>query len=580
VIDLRISELARGYRSGSLQPRRVLEEVHATIERAGRRPVWISLRPLEACLEALRKAEAQNPRGPLFGIPFAVKDNIDVEGLPTTAGCAQFAYVPSRNAHVVERLVQAGAIVIGKTNMDQFATGLVGTRSPYGVCSSVFDSKYISGGSSSGSAVAVARGDVSFALGTDTAGSGRVPAAFNGIIGVKPTRGLLSARGIVPACRTLDCVSIFTRDLEDAARVLEISAGYDSEDPFSRTCPTISGNVPNTPRFGVPEWEQLQFFGDGESEALYRKYVMGLESQGWRKVHFDFEPFRRAAKLLYEGPWIAERLAAIGDFIALRPEAVHPVVRGLVEGAKKYSASDAYRALYELMELRRAVEPLWTAVDALVLPTAPTHYSIEQVHAEPIELNKNLGTYTNFANLLDLCGLAVPAGFKASGLPFGVTWFGPAGQDRQLLELARRASGERAVTTNKQPVGRVRLAVAGAHLSGQPLNGQLMSRNAELVKTTTTTPQYRLFALNTTPSKPGLVYAPEAKGRAIEVEIWELDAENFGSFVSELPAPMSIGTTRLADGSLVKGFCCEPYALEGALEITEFGGWRAYLAAR
>jgi allophanate hydrolase len=579
MMDLGVSRLLLAYQSGELSPRQVLEDVYANIERIGQRPVWISLRSFEASLQALERAENAGERGPLFGVPFAVKDNIDVAGLPTTAACPDFAYLPSRSAAVVELLEKAGAIVIGKTNMDQFATGLVGTRSPYGVCASVFDSNYISGGSSSGSAVAVARGDVSFALGTDTAGSGRVPAAFNGIIGVKPTCGLVSTRGIVPACRSLDCVSIFARDLADAARVFEISARYDARDPFCRRRSGGSNFSAETPRFGVPQWDQLQFFGDTDSEALYREFIVQLENAGWCKVHFDYAPFERAARLLYEGPWIAERLAALDDFITKNPGAVHPVVRGLITGANSYSASDAFRALYDLMELRRAVEPLWQACDAIVLPTAPTHYRITEVLAEPIELNKRLGTYTNFANLLDLCALSVPAGSKPSGLPFGVTWFGPAEHDRELLQLAARAAGKRTVPVNREAAGRVLLAVAGAHLSGQPLNGQLLSRRARLVMTTTTSPQYRLFALNTTPAKPGLVYAPDTRGRAIEVEVWELENAAFGSFVSELPAPMTIGVTRLSDGSLVKGFCCEPYAIEGARDITEYGGWRAYLAA-
>lgn len=578
-MDLRISTLTSAYRAGELDPRGVLERVFENIERSGQLPVWISLRSLEACLGSLKLAERESPRGPLFGVPFAVKDNIDVEGLPTTAACPEFAYVPNRSAHLVERLVKAGAVVIGKTNMDQFATGLVGTRSPYGVCSSVFDAKYISGGSSSGSAVAVARGDVSFALGTDTAGSGRVPAAFNGIVGVKPTCGLLSTRGVVPACRSLDCVSIFTRDLDDASSVFEASIGFDEGDPFSNRRSGGSRWSADKPRFGVPEVSQLQFFGDDESASLYHEFVASLQDKGWCKVHFDFAPFEQTARLLYEGPWLAERLAAVGEFIAHNPGAVHPIVRELIVSAERYSASDTFRALYELMALRRAVEPLWDSFDVILLPTVPTHYRIEQVLAEPLELNRNLGTYTNFANLLDLCALAVPAGFKPAGLPFGVTWFGPAGHDRELLQLARRAAGESVATTNQKPNGRVRLAVAGAHLSGQPLNGQLLARHATLVKSTTTSGQYRLFALDTRPQKPGLVYAPNAKGQAIEVEIWELDEAAFGSFVNELPAPMTIGATRLADGSLVKGFCCEPYALEGAVEITSYGGWRAYLAA-
>lgn len=579
VIDLGVRSLAHAYATAQIEPRQVLEQVYSRIENSGQRPVWVSLNSFDTALEAVKTAGANGRKGPLYGVPFAVKDNIDVAGLPTTAGCAEFAYTPNKNAYVVERLIEAGGIVIGKTNLNQFATGLVGTRSPFGICASVFDPRYISGGSSSGSAVAVARGDVCFALGTDTAGSGRVPAAFNGLVGLKPTKGLLSTSGVVPACRSLDCVSIFARDLDDAECVFDACSAFDPEDPFSRRPPDLLPPRPGPRCFGIPDSRCLEFFGDSESETLYGQAIERLMSLGWQKLTFDFAPFRHVADLLYQGPFVAERFAAVGDFLNRNPQFVHPVVRGIIEGARSYSATDAFNAIYELTRLRRIIEPLWELFDAIVLPTAATQYTIEAVLADPIVLNQRLGTYTNFTNLLDLCALSVPAGVKPSGLPFGITWLAPAHRDRDVLEFARGANSGLSRESNQPRPGRVWLAVAGAHLSGQPLNGQLLARRARLVRTTVTAPDYRLYALDTMPPKPGLVYAPGPEGKSIEVELWELDDAAFGSFVGELPAPMTIGTTRLADGTTVKGFCCEPFALHGAREITEFGGWRAYLAA-
>jgi allophanate hydrolase len=575
MIDLSPRALVDAYRTGRARPRDVLERVYARIQRAGVAPVWIQLQPFQAALAALDRAD---PSAPLFGVPFGVKDNIDVAGLPTTAACPEFSYVPRANAAVVERLIAAGAIVIGKTNLDQFATGLVGTRSPYGVCASVFDSRYLAGGSSSGSAVAVARGDVSFALGTDTAGSGRVPAAFNSLIGLKPTKGLLSTRGVVPACRSLDCVSIFTRELFDAAAVLEVCRGFDPEDPFSRRAPEPVARLPERVRLGVPSAESLDFFGDDESARLFQAAVTAFSRLPAELVEVDLRLFREAASLLYQGPWVAERLVALGAFFEQSPDAIHPVVRGILEGAKRYSAKDAFEGRYRLAELRRKTEPVWQGIDALLVPSVPSHYTIDAALADPIGLNQNLGTYTNFVNLLDLSALAIPEGFRESGLPFGVTLIAPAFADAQLVELARRRLGEPETARATPAPGVVWLAVAGAHLSGQPLNHELSSRAARLLKTTQTAAEYRLFALDTQPKKPGLVHAPGGSGRAIEVEIWELDQRAFGSFVAGIPAPMSIGTTRLADGSSVKGFCCEPHALEGALEISEHGGWRAFLS--
>lgn len=567
-----VSELISAYRAGTKDPRRELAACLRQIDAEGERPVWIS-RFSEA--EVMAQLSAADPSAPLYGVPFGVKDNIDVAGLPTTAACPEFSYSPTQHAPVVQRLVDAGAIVIGKTNLDQFATGLVGTRSPYGICSSVFDARYVSGGSSSGSAVAVAKGQVPFSLGTDTAGSGRIPAAFNELVGVKPTRGLLSTRGVVPACRSLDCVSLFTTNLADAELVLSLAAGFDAEEPFSRRAQPTTGLGDTPPRLAVPNPEDLQFFGDEESAALFAAAIERAQSAGAQITRFDYAPFRAAAALLYAGPWVAERLLTVAPLLARQPDAIHPVVREIVAGGSKHGADATFSALYQLGELRIAAARVFESADALLLPTAPTHYTIDEVLNNPIELNSRLGTYTNFVNLLDLSALAVPAGRKRSGLPFGVTFMAPAFHDERLLELGRLFSGE--TTEREKPArGCVWLAVAGAHLSGEPLNHELTSVGARRLRTTTTAPEYRLFALDTTPPKPGLVHAPGEPAHAIQVEVWELTQEAFGAFVAKIPAPMTIGMTRLADGSVVKGFGCEPHALKGAREISEFGGWRAF----
>jgi allophanate hydrolase len=544
------------------------------IEAEGDRPIWIS-RFSEAAV--LAQLDAADTAGPLYGVAFAVKDNIDVAGLPTTAACPDFSYLPARHATVVERLVQAGAIVLGKTNLDQFATGLVGTRTPYGICSSVFDERYVSGGSSSGSAVALAKGQVAFSLGTDTAGSGRVPAMFNALVGVKPTRGLLSTRGVVPACRSLDCVSIFTRNLSDAELLLETCAGFDADDSYSRPREAVNGLGDARLRIAVPRPEDLEFFGDHENAELFLAAVELVKSWGAEVTRFDLAPFREAAALLYAGPWVAERLTTVADLLERKPEAIHPVVRGIVEGGRGYGADATFRAFYRLGELRLRAAGVLASCDALLLPTAPSHYTIQELQDSPLELNARLGTYTNFVNLLDLSALALPAGFKKSGLPFGVTFMAPAFHDERLLELGRRFAGE--VEAPARPAHDcVRLAVAGAHLSGQPLNHELTSRGARRIRTTKTAPEYRLYALDTVPPKPGLVHVPSESAHAIEVEIWELTRQAFGAFVAQIPAPMTIGMTKLADGSLVKGFSCEPHALHGAREISQFGSWRAFRA--
>jgi allophanate hydrolase len=523
---------------------------------------------------------------PLYGIPFVIKDNIDLAGVPTTVACPDFAYTPTRSAFVVERLIAAGAIPLGKTNLDQFATGLVGTRSPYGACHNSVQPEYVSGGSSSGSAVAVACRLASFSLGTDTAGSGRVPAAFNGLIGLKPTLGRLSTRGVVPACRTIDCVTIFATTAADAARVLDCAAGFDAEDPQSRRL----GNQPLTGlRFGLPRAAQLEFFGDREYERLFHAAVARLESLGGRPVEVDFAPFLEAARLLYEGPWVAERYAAVGEFLEAHPDSVLPVTRRIIAGGKARLAVDAFRAQYRLAELKRRSEAAWSQVDVLLTPTAGTIYTIAAVEADPVTLNSNLGYYTQFMNLLDLSGVAVPAGRRTDGLPFGVTLVGPAGTERALLALAGRfeaagtAAGVAATTATaaaRVPPGYVAIAVCGAHMAGLPLNHQLTDRGGLKIAALPTAPCYRLIALpGGPPFRPGLLKVADG-GAAIELEVWALPSAQVGSFVAAIPAPLGIGRCELADGSSVSGFICEGYAEAGATDITAYGGWRAYLESR
>ncbi|MBR9971449.1 allophanate hydrolase [Magnetospirillum sulfuroxidans] len=590
--SLDIASLSAGYGAGTLTPAHVLDTVYARIDQQGERPVWITL---VAKADALAQLAAA-PKGKLWGIPFAVKDNIDVAGLPTTAGCPDFAYVPSRSAHVVEALQAEGAILIGKTNLDQFATGLVGTRSPYGICSSVFSADHISGGSSAGSAVAVAAGLVSFSLGTDTAGSGRVPAAFNNIVGLKPSKGLLSNRGLVPACRSLDCISIFATTCADALAVLAVTGRPDPEDAFSRSAPqaTQTAAWPDGFRFGVPAG-RLEFFGDDQAESLFHRAVERLRAIGGMPVEIDFTPFSQCAQLLYSGPWVAERLAAIEDFATARPDCLHEVVRGIILSAKGLSAVDSFKGLYRLAELIRQAEAQWAKMEVLLLPTTGTTYRIDEVLADPVKLNSNLGVYTNFVNLMDLSAIALPAGFRPNGLPFGVTLLGRAFADGKIAALADRlhralptatlaATPIPLATTPPIPVdaaaaGTITVAVVGAHLSGQPLHHQLSDRDARLRATCRTAPGYSLYALaKTQPAKPGLVFDGHGAG-AIEVEIYEMDAAAFGSFVALIPPPLGIGTVTLADGATVKGFLCESHAIEGATDITRHGGWRAWLAS-
>ena len=588
-----LASLAARYRTGSLTPLRLVDEILARIEARGDDHVWIHrLSRDELAAHAGRLQESDPSAKPLYGVPFAIKDNIDLAGHPTTAGCPDFAYVAQDSAPVVRRLIDAGAIPIGKTNLDQFATGLNGTRSPYGAPTSVFSTKHVSGGSSSGSAVAVAAGLVTFSLGTDTAGSGRVPAAFNNIVGLKPTRGLLSIRGVVPACRSLDCVSIFALTAGDACDVLAVAQGFDAADPFSRRaaigrpCPRI---VKGT-RFGAPRPSQLEFFGNSEGERLFGDTLRRIERLGGELIDIDFGPFVETARLLYEGPWVAERYVAIRDFIDRRPEALHPVTRQIIAGGARPLAADAFAAYYRLKELQRTVEPVWRSIDVLVTPTAGRHYTMAEVLADPIGLNSNLGYYTNFMNLLDLAAIAAPAGMQADGLPFGVTLAAPAWSDAALCALADALHRDQNLTLGALghalpparpaaagvPQGAVRLAVCGAHMSGLPLNHQLTDCGGRLQRRCRTATSYRLFALpGGPPARPGLLRVDN--GHAIEVEVWDLPIAAFGGFVAGVSAPLGIGTVELEDGEQVKGFLCEAHGTKIARDITDLGGWRRYL---
>lgn len=581
-----IAELRAAYAAGKTTPIEVVENLQRAFDQNSADPTWITLADRDTLSQAGREASEHWKTNPssnlsLRGIPFAIKDNIDVAGLRTTAACPEFAYRPDVSAFVVQRMIEAGAIPVGKTNLDQFATGLVGLRSPYGAPENPFNSEFIPGGSSSGSAVAVARGLCSFALGTDTAGSGRVPAAFNELVGFKPTRGLLSTRGVVPACRTLDCVSIFSRSVADADEVFRVAAVFDAEDPFARPAPRprpLTWPI----RVGIPRAGQQEFFGDGAAQALFAEAVEKMRALGAVITEIDFSPFRAAAGLLYEGAWVAERYAAIKDFVQTTPQALHPVTRQIIEGARTRSAVDAFESTYQLAKLRRETESIWAEIDCLLLPTTPTTYKVSDVVANPIQLNSNLGYYTNFVNLLDLCAIALPAGRLPSGVPWGITLMAPAFQDHSLLDWGAKFLGEsppNKTAGNSSATSTVRVAVCGAHLSRLPLNKQLLERDSRLVAATRTSPDYRLYALpNTTPPKPGMVRVSKG-GAAIEVEVWEMPLSHFGSFVAGIPAPLGIGQVKLADGTEVHGFTCEAAAVENAEDISHFGGWRAYLAS-
>ena len=574
-----------------------IEETYDRVASHDDPALFIAIRPKAEALAIAERLEASgSARKPLYGVPFIVKDNIDVAGLPTTAACPAFAYRPDRSAFVVERLERAGAIVIGKTNLDQFATGLVGVRSPYGVPRNALRPDLIPGGSSSGSATAVGAGLVPFSLGTDTAGSGRVPAALNGIVGLKPSLGALSTSGVVPACRTLDTVSIFARDVADAFIVFREAIAFDERDAYSRSFrePSLSA-FPSGIRLGAPRPDQRQFFEDEVASAAFSQDLRHAQSLGARIVEFDFEPFAEVARMLYDGPWVAERYAATKPLIETNPEALHPVTRAIIESARKFDAVAAFEAFYRLADRKRRTSRAWSEFDAMVVPTMPRLYTVAEVEADPVRLNSRLGTYTNFVNLLDLCAIAVPAGMRDDGLPSSVTLVGPSDADGLIAGLAAAIQARSGAPTkaaaltaspapqaaSSAPGERIEIAVLGAHLSGLPLNRELLDLGASFSREVETAPDYRLFALpGSAPAKPGLLRVTEGAGSAIKAEIWTLDRAGFGDFVARIPAPLGIGTIRLSDGGSVKGFLVEAEAVKAAEDISRFGGWRTYLSSR
>lgn len=601
--NMNINVLQNAYRSGELNVKDFLLAKLAQAK-SDTSNVWISTISESQLVKMLDVLDGKSiDELPLYGVPFAVKDNIDFAMLPTTAGCEAYTFQPDKSSTVVQLLIDAGAIPFGKTNLDQFATGLVGVRSPWGAVNNSFDSEYVSGGSSSGSAVAVATGQVSFSLGTDTAGSGRVPAALNNIVGMKATKGLLSCTGVVPACKSLDCVTIFANSANEVNLLLNITGQWDETDCFSRenkVTNSIDYFQPNKKlsglKVGLPAPEQLSFFGDQSAQILFSENVERLKKEGIEIVNINFQPFLDAAKLLYEGPWVAERYAAIEDFFKADPKQCLPVIETIIGGATAYTAVDTFKAMYRLQAYKIQCDAILAQVDCVLTPTAGCAYRIKDVEADPIQLNSNLGYYTNFMNLLDYAAIALPAGILASGLPFGITLFGPAFSDRLLLSVGaqwqkltdltlgatqQKVTNTALVLSSSAADSQIDIAVCGAHLSGFPLNNQLTERGGVLVKTCNTSTDYRFYALaGGPPFRPGLIRVDDESGSAIEVEVWRLPVSNIGTFLQGIEQPLGLGKVQLDDNSWVSSFICEGYAINTAEDITHFGGWKAYIKAK
>ena len=594
--DFSIASITACHRASSASIVSTVADTYRRIAEADDPAIFISIRDEAEVIAEAAKLAAQDPAClPLFGVPIAVKDNIDVAGMPTTAACPAFSYMPQRDATAVARLRAAGALIIGKTNLDQFATGLVGVRSPYGVPRNALRAELVPGGSSSGSGVAVARGIVPLALGTDTAGSGRIPAGLNNIVGLKPSLGLVSSAGVVPACRSLDCVSIFSMTASDAYEALRVMAGEDFADAYTRSLPLPRDLVaPQHLRLAVPRKEDRIFFGDKRAEAAFANAIALAQRIGWQIEEIEITPLLDTARLLYEGAWVAERTAAVGEFIARHPNETHPVTKAIIEPGTRLTAVDAFRGFYKLAGFAQRARRTLARFDALMVPTAPTNYTLADLANDPIGPNSRLGTYTNFVNLLDLCGMAVPSALSDERMPDGVTFLAAAGRDAQVaaigaafhaatgLPLGALGAGKppqpRRATALRE--GEVAVAVVGAHLTGMPLNHELVALNGRLLAATATAPEYRLFALSgTTPPKPGLLRVNASRGASIAIETWALAPDAFGRFVAGIPSPLSIGSVRLRDGEVVKGFLVEAEAVVDAKDVSEHGGWRAALAA-
>jgi allophanate hydrolase len=578
--------------AGGVSPIDVVDEVLSRVAAVNDPGIFIHLCAADTLRAQAAALGAYDPEQPLWGIPFAVKDNIDVAGIETTAACPAYAYTPHEDSFVVARLRAAGALMIGKTNLDQFATGLVGVRTPYGAPRNAVDPLIVPGGSSGGSGVSVGHGFVTFALGTDTAGSGRVPAALNNIVGLKPTLGALSARGVVPACRTLDTISIFALTVDDAYAAFAVARGFDAADAYSKPLTHQPLSAPGTGlRIGVPDEASIRFFGDSIQRATFARDVAALAAGGAVIEPVDFSPLYAVADMLYQGAWVAERYTVIEDLLTCDPAAIHPVTRQIISHATSMSAADAFRGIYRLAELRRAAEPMLAGLDMLCVPTIPTFYSVADLEADPVTPNSNFGTYTNFVNLLDMCGIAVPTEPRSDGRPGSVTLLAPAGQDAQIAAVARQfeAGCPRTMGATPHPVpapaplpaaaaDTLELAVCGAHMTGLPLNWQLTERGGTFVRTAETAACYRFYALaGGPPERPGLVRLAGPGAAAIALEIWALPKTALGSFVEGIPAPLGIGSIELADGAWVKGFLCEASGVVDATEISHLGNWRSYL---
>ncbi|MXN17923.1 allophanate hydrolase [Pseudooceanicola sp. GBMRC 2024] len=581
--------LRAAYAAG-MRPEAVIALAYARLDATGDDGILIH-DARDAALEAARALGAPDDR-PLWGIPFVVKDNIDVAGMPTTAACPDFAYLAGADAFVVARLRAAGAICLGKANLDQFATGLVGVRSPYPIPKNALDPAIVPGGSSSGSAVAVAQGIACFSLGTDTAGSGRVPAALNGIVGLKPSLGALSGTGMVPACRSLDTISIFALSTPDAWEVLSVAQAEDPQDGYCRPMPAPRlAPVPPKLKIGVPGRDSLVTDGDAVQAASFQATLTRLRTIGAEVVDCDFTPFHEVARLLYEGPWVAERTAALGARLIERPETLHPVTRQIVSAGLSVTAVDLFRAQYRLADLRRLCTEALAGIDMLCVPTIPRFVTCEEIAADPIGPNSLLGTYTNFVNLLDMCGLAVPCGLRADGRPASVTLLGRAGADAQLAALAMvleegpmGATGwdrpPAPVLSGQAGAGELPVFVCGAHMSGMALNGQLLGLGARFLRACRTAPQYQMYALaGGPPDRPGLIRRSHG-GQAIAGEVWALPVTAAGTFLAGIPAPLGLGHVRLQDGTEEVGFICEGLGAETGTDISALGDWRAYVAQK
>lgn len=589
-----IPALHAAYRTGT-SPTEVVEQAFARIAQVGDPGIFIHLLDKEEVLQAARNLGAFDETKPLWGIPFVIKDNIDIQEKPTTAACPDYTYIAVEDAFVVKCLKDAGALLLGKTNLDQFATGLVGVRSPYAPPKNAVDPSIVPGGSSSGSAVAVAHGFACFSLGTDTAGSGRVPAALNNIVGLKPTLGAFSTSGVVPACRTLDTISVFALTVEDAYSVFEVACKFDMEDSYSKRiiAPTLP-TIPPKFKVGIPSAQTIEFFGDDVQAASFKQGLEALKNQGAEIIEIDFSPFYNVAQMLYEGAWVAERYTTIEALLKTSPDSVHPVTRKIISAAETFTSADVFRGFYKLEDLKRLAEPVLESLDYLCVPTIPTFYTVQNLEDNPITPNSNFGTYTNFVNLMDMCALAVPIHSRSDGRPGSITLIAAAGKDAQIAAIGTKiqsntqinmgATGWAVPMQALKPAanlnaGEMKIAVCGAHMSGLPLNKDLTLRGGRFLSCATTANDYQFYALGGgSPDRPGLVRTAKGKGFEIDLEIWALPKTEIGSFLDTIPSPLGLGTLHLNDGSSVKGFICEAEGATGAKEISDLKSWRQFIS--